>query len=127
MWLLGMPNALLWGVIAGVTSFIPYLGGLVSAVLIGLAALLTFPETGPVVTTVLVFLVLDTLKGYILVPLVMGRQFTLNPVSLFVGLIFWWWAWGVPGALLAVPLMAIFKIFCERVEPLAPLAKLLEA
>src|SRR2546428_3316747 len=124
--LLGLPNALLWGVVAALTSFIPYLGGLAAAVLIGLAALLAFDDTGRVVTIVLVFLVLDTLKGYILVPLVMGRQFTLKAVMLFVALTFWWFAWGIPGALLAVPLMAILKIFSERMEGLTPLAKLLE-
>ncbi len=126
MYLFGMPNALLWGVVAGFTSFIPYLGGLIAAVMIGLAALLTFDDTASVVTIVAVFLVLDTLKGYILTPLVMGRQFTLNAVTLFVALTFWWWAWGIPGALLAVPLMAIVKIFSERMEGLTPLAKLLE-
>jgi predicted PurR-regulated permease PerM len=126
MYLFGLPNALLWGVVAGFTSFIPYLGGLIAAVMIGLAALLTFDHTSPAVTVVVVFLLLDTLKGYILVPLVMGRQFTLNAVTLFVALTFWWWAWGIPGALLAVPLMAIVKIFSDRMEGLAPLATLLE-
>ena len=126
MFLLGMPNALLWGVVAGFTSFIPYLGGLIAAVFIGLAALLTFDDTGRMVTVVLVFLLLDTLKGYILVPFVMGRQFTLNAVMLFAALTFWWWAWGIPGALLAVPLMSILKIFSERIEGLRPLATLLE-
>jgi predicted PurR-regulated permease PerM len=57
---------------------------------------------------------------------VMGRQFTLNAVMLFVALTFWWWAWGIAGALLAVPLMAIVKIFSDRMEGLAPLAALLE-
>jgi predicted PurR-regulated permease PerM len=56
----------------------------------------------------------------------MGKQFTMNAVMLFVALTFWWWAWGIPGALLAVPLMAILKIFSERMDGLAPLAKLLE-
>jgi predicted PurR-regulated permease PerM len=78
------------------------------------------------VTIVVVFLLLDTLKGYILYPLVMGRQFTMNAVMLFVALTFLWWAWGIPGALLAVPLMSILKIFSERIDGLAPLAKLLE-
>jgi predicted PurR-regulated permease PerM len=123
---LGLPNALLWGTVAGLTSFIPYLGGLIAASLIGMAALLTFTNTAPVVTIVVVFLLLDTLKGYILYPLVMGKQFTMNAVMLFVALTFWWWAWGIPGALLAVPLMAILKIFSERMDGLAPLAKLLE-
>jgi predicted PurR-regulated permease PerM len=123
---LGLPNAVLWGVVAGLTSFIPYLGGLIAAALIGMAGLLTFTDTAPVVTIVLVFLILDTLKGYILYPLVMGRQFTMNTVMLFVALTFWWWAWGILGALLAVPLMAILKIFSERIDVLAPVAKLLE-
>jgi len=123
---LGLPNALLWGVVAGLTAFIPYLGGLIAAALIAMAGLLTFTDTSPVVTIVLVFLVLDTLKGYILYPLVMGRQFTMNAAMLFVALTFWWWAWGIPGALLAVPLMAILKIFSERMDGLTPLAKLLE-
>jgi predicted PurR-regulated permease PerM len=126
MFLFGLPNALLWGVVAGFTSYIPYLGGLIAAVFIGLAALLTFDDTGRMVTVVLVFLLLDTLKGYILIPFVMGRQFTLNTVMLFAALTFWWWAWGIPGALLAVPLMSILKIFSERIEGLAPLATLLE-
>jgi predicted PurR-regulated permease PerM len=126
MWLLGLPNAILWGVIAGLTSFIPYLGGLIAAALISMAALLTFETTGRVVLVVAVFLLLDTLKGYILVPFLMGKQFTLNAVMLFVALTFWWWAWGILGALLAVPLMAIVRIFSERIDRLAPLAKLLE-
>lgn len=126
MHVLGLPNAMLWGVVAGLTSFIPYLGGLIAGALIGMAALLTFEDTARVVTIVVVFLVLDTLKGYILYPLVMGKQFTMNAVMLFVALTFWWWAWGIPGALLAVPLMAILKIFSERVQALSPLAKLLE-
>jgi predicted PurR-regulated permease PerM len=126
MYLLGLPNPLLWGAIAGLTSFIPYLGGLIAAALIGMAALLTFEGTNRVLLIVAVFLLLVTLKGYILVPLAMGKQFTLNAVMLFVGLTFWWWAWGIPGALLAVPLMAILKIFCERIDSLAPVAKLLE-
>ena len=126
MWLLGLPNALLWGVIAAFTSFIPYLGGLIAAFLIGMGALLTFDDTGRVVTVVVGFLLLDTLKGYILYPLIMGKQFTMNAAMLFVALTFWWWAWGIPGALLAVPLVAILKIFSERMDGLAPLAKLLE-
>ena len=126
MWLLGLPNAMLWGVVAGLTSFIPYLGGLIAGALIAMAALLTFEDTARVVTIVVVFLVLDTLKGYILYPVVMGQQFTMNAVMLFAALTFWWWAWGITGALLAVPLMAILKIFSERVEALSPLAKLLE-
>jgi predicted PurR-regulated permease PerM len=72
-----------------------------------------------------VFFLLNTLEGYVVNPLVMGRRFTLDPALLFVGLLFWWFVWGTAGALLAVPMMVAFKIFCERVERLQPIAAFL--
>ena len=72
-----------------------------------------------------VFFLINTLEGYVITPLIMGRRFTLDPALLFVGLLFWWFVWGTPGALLAVPMMVAFKIFCERVESLQPIAAFL--
>jgi predicted PurR-regulated permease PerM len=72
-----------------------------------------------------VFFLLNTLEGYVVTPMIMGRRFTLDPALLFVGLLFWWFVWGTAGALLAVPMMAAFKIFCERVESLQRLAQFL--
>jgi len=125
LWLMGMPNPLLWGVVAGVTNFIPYLGSLICTAVIGLAALLAFEDVGWALLVPAVFLLINTLEGYVITPLIMGRRFTLDPALLFVGLLFWWFVWGTPGALLAVPMMAAFKIFCERVESLQPIAAFL--
>jgi predicted PurR-regulated permease PerM len=125
LWLMGMPNPVLWGVIAAVTNYIPYLGGLICTTVIGLAALLAFEDVWWALLVPTVFFIINTLEGYVITPLIMGRRFTLDPALLFVGLLFWWFVWGTPGALLAVPMMAAFKIFCERVESLQPIAAFL--
>ena len=125
LWLMGMPNPVLWGVVAAFTNFIPYLGSVICTVVIGLAALLAFDDVGRALLVPTVFFLINTLEGYVITPLIMGRRFTLQPALLFVGLLFWWFVWGVPGALLAVPMMAAFQIFCERVESLQPIAAFL--
>jgi predicted PurR-regulated permease PerM len=123
--LLRMPNAILFGVLAAVTSFIPYLGGVLCMVLLGMASVLAFPDWQRAMLVPLVFAVLDTLKGYVVAPLLTGRRLTLNAPVLFIGLLFWWWVWGIPGALLAVPILSVVKIVCERVEGWRPLAEFL--
>ena len=125
MWLLGMPNPVLWGFVAGVTKFIPYLGGLLCAVVLALASILTFPDLGWALLVPGVFLVIDTVHGNVLVPLLLGRRFTLDPAVLFVGLFFWWYVWGAAGALLAVPMMSALRIFCEHVEGLQRFGRIL--
>jgi predicted PurR-regulated permease PerM len=125
MLLMGMPNAVLWGVLAGVTSFIPYLGGLLCTVLLGMASVLAYPDWQRAVLVPVVFAALDSLKGYVVAPLLTGRHLTLNTPVLFVGLLFWWWVWGIAGALLAVPMLSILKIVCERIEGWRPLAEFL--
>jgi predicted PurR-regulated permease PerM len=122
LWALRMPNPGLWGVVAGVTKFIPYLGGLVCTVVLALAALLAFDQLWRALLVPAVFLVVDTIHGNFILPALMGRRFTLNAPVVFVGLIFWWYVWGVAGALLAVPLMAALKIVCERVHGLRRIA-----
>jgi len=119
---LRMPNAILWGVLAAVTSFIPYLGGLLCMILLGMASVLAYPDWQTALLVPLVFAVLDTLRGYVVAPLLTGRHLTVNTPVLFVGLLFWWWVWGIPGALLAVPILSVIKIVCERIEGWQPLA-----
>jgi len=122
---LGMPNAALWGVLAAVTSFIPYLGGVLCTLLLGMASVLAFPDWQRALLVPVVFGVLDTVKGYVVQPLLTGQRLTLNTPVLFIGLLFWWWVWGIPGALLAVPILSTVKIVCERIEGWRPLAELL--
>jgi predicted PurR-regulated permease PerM len=123
VWLLKMPNAVLWGVLACVLTYIPYLGALVGIGILGLSALLVFDDLGHALAVPAVYLVVSFLEGNFVTPLVLGRRLTLNPVVIFVGLLFWFFLWGIPGALLAVPTLAIFKIVCDHVDTLAPIGE----
>jgi predicted PurR-regulated permease PerM len=123
VWLLGMPNPVLWGALAGVLTYIPYLGAAVGIGTLGIAALLVFDDLGHALAVPTVYLVVSFLEGNFVTPLVLGRRLTLNPVVIFLGLLFWFFLWGVPGALLAVPILAIFKIVCDHVDTLAPIGE----
>jgi predicted PurR-regulated permease PerM len=123
VWLMGMPNPVLWGVLACVLTYIPYLGAIVGIGILGLAALLTFDDLGHALAVPAVYMAVSFLEGNFVTPLVLGRRLTLNPVVIFVGLLFWFFLWGIPGALLAVPILAVFKIVCDHVDTLAPIGE----
>lgn len=122
LWALHMPNPALWAVVAAVTKYVPYLGGLVCTVVLALAALLAFEDPWHALLVPCLFLAADTVHGNFILPALMGRRFTLNTSVLFVGLLFWFYLWGVAGALLAVPMMVALRIVCERVESLKRVA-----
>jgi predicted PurR-regulated permease PerM len=125
MFLLGMPNAILWGVMAAVLNFIPYLGALVGIGTVGLVALLTFDEPAWILLPPLVYFTLTTFEAYFVTPSLLARRLTLNPVAVFLALIIFTWMWGAAGALLAVPMLATFKICCDHVEALEPVGVML--
>lgn len=119
--LIGMPNFVLWGALAFLLNFIPYVGALVGVVATLVAGLLTFPSIPHALFLPAAYLALNTLEGNFLTPLIVGRILTLNPVIIFVSLMFWGWIWGIAGALLAVPILAAFKIICDHLHPLRPI------
>jgi predicted PurR-regulated permease PerM len=125
MYLLGMPNPILWGVLAGVFNFIPFLGAVVGIGVVALVALLTFDAVGQILLPPVTYLVLTSLEAQFVTPALLARRLTLNPVAVFLALIVWTWLWGVAGALLAVPLLATVKICCDHVEPLNPIGTML--
>jgi predicted PurR-regulated permease PerM len=116
----------LWGAVAFATNYVIILGGLATTVALALAALVTFedPSRAPLVPAV--FLFINVLESNFLYTLIVGRRMTLNPVVVFVGVTFWLWAWGVVGALLAVPMLAALKIFAQHIDGLRPLAEFLD-
>lgn len=118
MWAVGLPNPALWGTLAGVMNYIPFIGPGVVAVILALAGALTFDTPAAMLVPPAVFLALTTLEGNVLTPLIVGRRLALNPIAVFVSILFWGWMWGVPGALLAVPILAVFKIVCDAHGPL---------
>jgi predicted PurR-regulated permease PerM len=121
---LGMPNPVLWGVLAGVTNFVPYVGAVVCTVILGAVALLHFESVGQALLVPAVFQALNVLET-ILTPLIVGRQLSLNSVVIFVAVLFWGWIWGIAGALLAIPITATIKIACDHIEGLAPVGEFL--
>jgi predicted PurR-regulated permease PerM len=118
MWLLGMPTPLLLGVAAAVLNFVPYLGPAAMAVLLAMVALLSFNAPAAAIAPPLVYLAMHATEANLVTPHLLGRRLPLNPTAIFLGFLFWWWIWGVVGALLAVPLMVAIKTICDRTESL---------
>lgn len=118
MWALGMPNPLLWGVLAGLLNFLPYAGALVTLGVIGIVSILTFDQWLAIALPPGAFLLLTALEGQIVNPMIVGRQLTLDPVVVFASILFWGWLWGLAGMLLAVPILASIKITLNALQPL---------
>jgi predicted PurR-regulated permease PerM len=125
MYLIGMPNPLLWGVLAALAEFVPYIGAMVLLAALLLAGTVTFDTLGHALLVPGVYLAINFIQSNLVSPVVLGRRLTLNPVAIFIGLVFWWWLWGVPGAFIAVPLLATLKIVCDHLESLAPIGEFL--
>ena len=125
LWILGMPNVLLWGVLVACMEFVPYLGAIVVTIVLALAGLSTYPELGRALLIPGSFLLINIIQANLVSPMMLGHRLTLNPVAIFIGLTFFFWIWGIPGAFLAVPLLATFKIFCDHIESLAAIGEFL--
>jgi predicted PurR-regulated permease PerM len=125
MYLLGMPNPLLWGVLVVILEFVPYLGATTMIVILFVAALTTFESVGRALVVPATFLLINLVQANIVSPMLLGHRLTLNPVAIVVGLAFWWWIWGIPGAFIAVPMLATFKIVCDHIAPLASVGEFL--
>jgi predicted PurR-regulated permease PerM len=127
MYFIGMPNPLLWGVMAAALNFIPYVGSLVGIVVLTLVALLSFEDAGRILMVPGAYLIIDITEGYFVTPYVLSKRLTLNPVVLFLWVVFWGWLWGVAGALMAVPLLASLKIVCDHNKALEPIGEVISA
>jgi predicted PurR-regulated permease PerM len=125
IWLLGVPNPALWGAMAFVLNFIPYLGPLTGVVVLGVVALVTFPGLGQALLVPAVYFLLHGVETNIITPLVLVRRLTLNPLVTFFWLSLWFWLWGIAGALLAVPMLRTVKIFCDNIPQLARVGQFL--
>lgn len=125
MFSIGLPNPALWGVLAALLNFIPYLGAMLGVVLVGLVALVSFDAIGLALLAPLIYLACTTVEGQLVTPLVLGRRLEMNPVVIFLAIAFWGWLWGIIGALIAVPLLVTLKVFADHVEGLSALGEFL--
>ena len=124
---MGVPNAVMWGVVVACLNFVPYFGPIAGILLLGAVGFLTFDTLSKGLLPAAWYLGLHLLESYLVTPVVLGSRFTLNPVVIFVSLMFWTWLWGVPGALLAVPILVSIKVICDRLPSLATVCELLSS
>jgi predicted PurR-regulated permease PerM len=127
VWLLGMPDPLLFGTLAFLLNYVPVLGPVAGMVIFFFVGIFTFPSFWQAFIPAAIYLGIHILEGETITPLLLARRFTLNPVVVISSLMFWDWLWGIPGALLSTPLLAVMKIVCDHIEVMTPLGHLLGA
>ncbi len=113
LWLIGMPTPLMWGGIAAVLNYIPYLGPIASALLLALGGLMAFTDLGYALLPAICFVAIHLVESNLVTPAVVGRRLTINPLLILLSLSFWAWVWGTTGALLAVPLLIIGRTILD--------------
>ena len=125
LWWLKMPSPILWGVFTFVLEFIPYLGAALMILMISLVALATFDSIGHILAAPGAYLLITLLQSNVVSPIAYGKKLKLNPVAVLIGVIIWWFLWGIPGAFLAVPIIATIKIIADRTQGLNALGEFL--
>ncbi|MHB8522045.1 MAG: AI-2E family transporter [Limisphaerales bacterium] len=126
LWL-GVPNAAMWGMLVALLNYVPYFGPVAGIILLGITGLLSFDAFLEGCLPAAWYLLLHLLEANFITPVLLGRRFTLNSVVIFVSLIFWTWLWGVPGALLSVPILVSIKVVCDRVPAFSSVSELLSS
>lgn len=126
LWVLDVGEPLLWGAAVALLNFIPYLGALVSVLLLTLVGVLQSSSPDVAVLPALCFLALAVLEGQFLSPLILGKRLSLSPVAILVWLMLWGWLWGIAGVILGVPMLMCLKLSCERLPAWRWLARSIE-
>ena len=114
---IGLPNPIAWGVLAFILNFIPYIGALIMEAVLLAVGLVTFPTLAQALIAPLLYFGFTTLEGHFITPSIMGRRLALNPLTVFLALIFWAWLWGPIGAFLAVPLLIVALVAINHLFP----------
>ena len=127
MWWLGMPEPPLFGVIAFVLNFIPYIGAVAGVMLALVIGLVSLPDPGQALAAAGIYLGLTSLEGQLITPYWIGRSLSLNTVVVFLSVTLWAWLWSVVGMVVATPLLVSFRVFCEHIPPLEGLGHFLSA
>jgi predicted PurR-regulated permease PerM len=126
MALCGMSDPVLWGTVAFLLNYIPILGPMIGVVVFLLAGLLSIDSLWVAFLPAGLYLLIHLVEGETVTPMLLARRFTINPVLVILSLVFWYWMWGVPGAVLSTPMLAITKIICDRIRPLMAFGHFIE-
>jgi predicted PurR-regulated permease PerM len=119
-WLCGLGDPLLWGTIAFLLNYVPILGPTVGVITFFVAGLVTLDPLWMAFVPAGLYILIHVAEGETITPMLLAHRFTVNPVLIMIGVFFWYWMWGVVGAILSTPMLAIVKIICDRIEPLKP-------
>jgi predicted PurR-regulated permease PerM len=125
LWWLGVDHPIIWGILSGIFNSIPYLGPIIVTAGLGVVSFMQFDDLLRTAYVCGVAFAITSLEGFLLTPMMMSRAAQMNPVAIFVGLLFWSWIWGIWGTVLAVPMMMMIKAICDHVEDLQPVGELL--
>lgn len=125
LWLYGMPNAVMWGCIAAVLNFLPFIGAWGGAVAVAATALVVYPTLGAALIAPAIYLGFTILEGNFLTPMIVGRRLELNIVAVLLTVTIWGWLWGLLGALMAVPILVVVKVLCDNFESMGAFGQFL--
>ena len=125
LWAFGLEHPWIWGLIAGILNTVPYFGPLIVTCGLGVVAFVQFENVGTAAAIAASAFLITTIEGYWVTPALLGRVAEMNRIAIFAGLLFWSWLWGIPGMLLAVPMMMVIKAVCDRVDDLRPIGAML--
>ena len=126
MWFTGVGDPILWGTVAFLLNYVPILGTALGVLIFLFAGLLTHDTLWQALLPAGLYFGFHLIEGETVTPLLLARRFTLNPVLVIISLVFWFWMWGIPGVILSMPMLAITKIICDRLQPLAAFGHFLE-
>lgn len=127
MWIIGMPNPLLWGIAAMLLNYVPYVGGLIGLVLAGVVGLLTYPTLIGAAIPPIAYMSLNLIESNFITPTILGRRLELSTVAILIFLAFTTWMWGIVGTIIGVPILVVIKVFCDNFPSLSTLAEFLSA
>jgi predicted PurR-regulated permease PerM len=125
LWMLGVPNPAVWGLMTTVFNYVPFVGQAIAGLVIGIVALLSFDSVGYALLVPVIFYAIAAVEGNVVTPMLLGRNMSLNPILVLTFLVCWGWMWGIAGAALAVPILAMLKIGCDHFESTRPVGTLL--
>ena len=118
MWLLGIPNPILWGVMAATLNYVPHVGAFLCMVVLFFVGAVTHGSIAQGALAAGCFMALTSIESYFITPFALAKSLQLSPLAVILAILFFGWLWGIPGGLMAAPLLAVLKIVCDQFEPL---------
>jgi predicted PurR-regulated permease PerM len=125
LYVLDFPDPALWGAVAALLRYIPYLGVSMTLILLSIVSAVSYPTAAAMIVVPVSYGLFTAGIGQFVDPFVHGFRFSLNPIVVFLWIFFWGWLWGAPGVLLAVPLLTLFQVVCQHTERLLPVAHII--